>query len=186
MALAWNDLDQVRTFFNQMKIPKIDKPQYGLFQCKADLLTFYIPKRKPRKRKVSHKKAEAFVLGRSVDAQERVEWKRENPLLILYVQKSCGAWIEKLLQQWLTINPLLDVEYDFSQLADITICTLPESLNHIQTSALYQANQYDYDILWVGLGLADYTYLIKRKCPYTQNGQFVYWTNQTMVEGNYV
>lgn len=186
LALAWNDLDQVRTFFNQMKIPKIDKPQYGLFQCKADLLTFYIPKRKPRKRKVSHKKAEVFVLGRSVDAQERVEWKRENPLLILYVQKSCGAWIEKLLQQWLTINPLLDVEYDFSQLADITICTLPESLNHIQTSALYQANQYDYDILWVGLGLADYTYLIKRKCPYTQNGQFVYWTNQTMVEGNYV
>lgn len=184
ISLSWLDIDVIRLFFNALKIPKVKTNSHlALVQDQQEILTCRFIEKAPKR--IDKKRIQCldkqYVLGKDASNGQTVLWKRENPLLILYAQKSCEKWIFNKIQEFLEINPLLSYHFDFNQSADLYVIYVNQS-NPFYQEPLYIENQYDFDILWIGLGLSDFSHLIKRKCPYQLRTKMVYWTNQTMIE----
>ncbi len=186
MSLSWVDIDTIRTFFNVLKIPKIKRnSNLALIQDQQEILTCRFIEKAPKRinKKRIYGLGKQYILGKDVSNGQKVLWKRENPLLILYAQKSCEKWIFDKIQEFLEINPLLSYRFDFNQSSDLYVIYVNQS-NLFYQEPLYMENQYDFDILWIGLGLSDFSHLIKRKCPYQLRTKMVYWSNQMMIECN--
>lgn len=186
ISLSWLDIDAIRLFFNVLKIPKIKTNSHlALVQDQQEILTCRFIEKAPKRmdKKRIQRLDKQYVLGKDASNGQMILWKRENPLLILYAQKSCEKWIFNKIQKFLEINPLLSYRFDFNQSADIYVIYVNQS-NLFYQEPLYIENQYDFDILWIGLGLSDFSHLIKRKCPYQLRTKMVYWTNQIMIELN--
>ncbi len=186
MSLSWQDLDAIRSFFQVLKVPKLKaNSNLALIQKEQDILFCRYANQHPKRilTKRIQVNENVFLIGKDESNGQKVIWKRENPLLILYAQKSCEKWISFKIQSFLKINPLLSVRFDFRQSSDITVIHA-NTLHQMIQEPLYLENQYDFDILWIGLGLSDFAHFIKRKCPYQLKTKMIYWSNQTMIECN--
>ena len=183
ISLSWTNVDFIRLFFNEMKIPKVkENTNFGLIQMNQSLLYFMYPNRVPvylEQKRIQFN--DLYILGKEYISNRPIVWKRDNPLLILFVQMSCEVWIQKKCAEFLELDPMLSIRSDFNQLADIYLIHMQEAVNLFE-SPLYLDYQYDFDILWVGRGLSDFSYLLKRKCPYQLNGNMVYWSNEGIYE----
>ncbi len=186
MSLSWLDLDAIRLFFNVLKVPKLKRDSnLALLQEENEILycryADQVPKRRTNKR--IQIKQYVYVIGKDDSNGQKVLWKRENPLLILYAQKACEKWIFHKIQSFQEISPLLNYRFDFHQASDIYVIHANDFAQSMH-EPLYIENQYDFDILWIGLGLSDFAHLIKRKCPYQLKTKMIYWSNQSMIECN--
>lgn len=173
LCLSWKNMDMVRSVFHTFQIPKADQ---GLIWIDDRLAQFYYVKSKPPIKIKKVKKQTSLKVGRTVRLQKDIDWQHQHPLLILYVQQSCFAYIQQLIQKWLLIDPLLQVSNDFNIEADIYVCDVFDCMP-ILTDASYIQKQYDFDLMWVGLGYREYSYLIHRISP-EEAGDIYFWQDR--------
>ena len=136
LCLSWKNMDMVRSVFHTFQIPKADQ---GLIWIDDRLAQFYYVKSKPPIKIKKVKKQTSLKVGRTVRLQKDIDWQHQHPLLILYVQQSCFAYIQQLIQKWLLIDPLLQVSNDFNIEADIYVCDVFDCMP-ILTDASYRNN----------------------------------------------
>lgn len=173
ICLSWQNLDMVRSVFHTFQIPKADQ---GLIWMNDRLAQFYYGKAIPMIKSKSGRKQTSLRVGRTIRMQKQIDWQHQHPLLILYVQQSCFEWIQQRIQNWLLIDPLLQISNDLKVEADIYICGVLESMS-VLTDAHFIQKQYDLDLMWVGLGYREYSYLIHRLSP-DEEGDVYFWQDR--------
>lgn len=178
LSLYDKDIDSIRILFNQHHIPSIHPSHcMGIVKVQDQLHLFYYPKkvapnlqrgRQPFVRK------KGLFLGYD-DSQRAVYWQQERPLIVCYAQQS----LKEEIEQWGKQLKEVDVSYSLSLETDLCIINMMFQQEQFQTSA-YALVQYDMDLLWIGLGLQDYAFVIKKNPPIEWKGNAVLYQNQTV------
>lgn len=119
-------------------------------------------------------KREWFIIGKQEDKNTYVTWSKKDMLLICYVQKSIEKDIYLLLKKWKEKDPTLKIDTNFDKDSNIYIVNLLENTD-FNTNRKFLDNQYDFNILWVGAGLSDYGYLIKKIVVENKASDCILW-----------
>ena len=149
-----------------------------LFQKREGVLK---PKRK-EKAYILHHQNHVLRLGWNSKSHQEVFWKQKHPLLICYVQRSMAQTIADMLERWQT-QKALHVREDFLEEADIYVLHAIYNADQFQTPE-YLSKIYDLDVCWIGQGIQDYLYVLKRSLPQDHSSYGVYWTEQEVYSFN--
>ena len=114
-------------------------------------------------------------MGQDLRTQQPIYWNQKKPLLICFAQQSLATSI----YGWLKTLSQICISQDISQKADIYICNMLYDADLFQKEE-YIVSQYDLDLLWIGLGLRDYAYLIKKNAPLDTQGNAILYTGDTI------
>lgn len=120
---------------------------------------------------------EKLWIGFDQENHQHLYWSQQRVLLICYAQQSQKETIDALINSWKQIDPYLKVGTTWDQKSDLYILYMPDHLDFFQ-SKHYSQIQYDIDLLWMGLGLQDYAYLLHKEYVSTQKN--VFWQADTM------
>lgn len=181
LAIAWEDIDAIRYYFGEFSIPVITG-NYGLMKVEKEMIYFYCQPKIPKplqRRRHSIQIQDGYFIGIDIQTHQEVVWKHKTKLVICFAQSSYKKKIVTMIEIWLQINPMLVVATDFQVSADIYLISVVHQSDLFQ-SRFYIENQYDLDMMWIGLGLHDYGYLINRKPPYERHGNLVFWEEQNV------
>lgn len=169
MCAKHSNVDSIRSFFQvySLQAGNYLKKDNQIYSCRINERCADIKKNKVLLQEDDNR------LEIGVDEQYKtIYWDSLNPLLICFVQKSMKKKIEQLLNHWKSIKPL-NIQESMENDFDICICDViahPEILS----SKNYLQNQYDLDVLWVGKGCMDYSYLLHKNVP-LQAMDMIYW-----------
>ena len=117
-----------------------------------------------------------FYLGFDLSLQKEIYWTRKRPLLIVYAQRSVSVSIQKMLDQWRKHGPL-QIQDHFEDDADVYVIDGIHQIHAFQSEE-FLSKVYDMDILWMGKGVQDYVYLLKRSILEFTDCDAVAWINE--------
>lgn len=163
LCLQYRELDDVRTFFDQFKIGhvpmlKMEKDCYYIvYPIIEEMYSFGL----------AYKEKNVY-LGLDVMKQTPVYYQHTLPLIVCYVQKSKEKEVEELLISIKNVFPSLELG------TDIFVVNVIKEQSFF-TSLSYQEMQYDVNILWIGLGIQEYGYLLKRSIPYERDVDRIFY-----------
>lgn len=149
-----------------------------LFQKREGILK---PKRKEKAYTLHHQN-HVLRLGWDSKSHQEVFWQRKHPLLICYVQRSMAQTIADMLEKWQT-QKTLHIREDFLEEADIYVLHAIYNADQFQTPE-YLSKIYDLDVCWIGQGIQDYLYVLKRSLPQDHSSYGAYWTEQEVYSFN--
>lgn len=120
-----------------------------------------------------------FYLGMDAMTQKEVYWAKKHPLLLCYAQQSMESRIFSLLEKWQTLDAL-QIESDLDKEADVYVLPIVYEMTQLQKES-FLSRVYDLDICWMGQGLKDYGYLLKRRIPSFPDSGGVLWTEDEVI-----
>lgn len=175
ICIDFETIDDVRSFFTCRVPPQLSCSNHQGWICQDHQLHSILFKN-PQTKLSKQKKAKAyrlqpdcqgFLLGTNLDHHKEVFWEGKRPLLICYAQESAYSHIVELLEKWQT-QAALNIQTDLSVVADVYVLHVLYAMHQIQSES-FLSKIYDLDIFWVGKGVKDYAYMLKRSCP--QDGE---------------
>ena len=90
--------------------------------------------------------------------------------------------IADMLEKWQT-QKTLHIREDFLEEADIYVLHAIYNADQFQTPE-YLSKIYDLDVCWIGQGIQDYLYVLKRSLPQDHSSYGAYWTEQEVYSFN--
>ncbi len=177
ICFSWHDKDDFRLFLDTFQIDQL--PNHYHWYKDVDLHTMYVPKRNPvileRKKYILNEIGTSlFRIGQEILTFRDVYWEKSQNLIICFVQQTVEKKIYDVLNTWKKLDPSLTIALGFDSKTDICVVDCIENRD-IFNDASFLAKQYDIDILWVGLGFQDYSYILKRNYPTDIVSDILYW-----------
>ncbi len=104
---------------------------------------------------------------------KKVYWAGKRKLLICYAQKSRRDMIERMIEGWKAYRDFKVTE----QLKEpFEICVINMIYGFEQLNGpTYKEMMYDLDVIWVGAGLEDYSFYLKKKASAQYAGKNMLW-----------
>ncbi|MBQ0066097.1 MAG: FHA domain-containing protein [Firmicutes bacterium] len=162
-CIHYEELDVVRTFMDQFQIGKapflkIDK------ECHTVLYPRFLEPISIGQ----YKKEEKIFIGMDNTSQTPVFYSHSSPLLVCFVQQSKEREVIEFVSSVLKEYPHLVLG------KDIVVINLLKDIDYF-SSGLYSQIQYDINILWIGQGIQEYGYVLKRSIPYERDMDRIFY-----------
>lgn len=171
MSYKVQDLESHRYFFDSFKITK-ENLCLVLYDGKLCEYLFCQDKRKKKteKKKIKYHTRNDMLIGLDVNNGFPYFWNRKRSLVFCFIQNSVKENVLLIVERWKKIDISIQLSFTLKNSADVYILYVPEIMQDE-----FIIKQYDMDIVWVGLGFMEYSYLIKRMIPHDSCGEMIYW-----------
>ncbi|MDO4466326.1 MAG: FtsK/SpoIIIE domain-containing protein [Bacillota bacterium] len=163
LCLQYKEVDTVRTFFDQFKLGTLP-----LVKTQDECHTIVYPTFRNSFPIQMDSSTKNVFLGIDVGKRVPVYYKHTLPLIICFVQKSKQKEIEDLLTDISKVFPHLVFGQDVMV---VDVLKDPNFFSRVE----YQEIQYDVNILWIGQGIQEYGYLLKRSIPYEREMDRIFY-----------
>lgn len=177
LAYSIKDIDSIRLFFDDYRIRNVKHPTiyYDNHLCKC---VFCKPAKlsiKVNKEIIKIENNDLVLVGTDIETNTRIFHEKSKVLAICFVQQSIKDKIMDLVLSWQKKDENLTYSFDLKDTSNIYILYMPQ-IDMVE----FNLKQFDVDILWVGLGFMEYSYLIKRRSPIDIKSNIIYFHEDTV------
>lgn len=104
---------------------------------------------------------------------EKVYWQGKRRLLICYAQKSRREIINRMIEGWKAYRDFI-VTDQLKEPFEICVINMIHDFDQLNGPA-YKEMMYDMDVMWIGAGLEDYSFYLKKKTSVQYAGKNMLW-----------